>query len=50
MSTKSTFDKVITLGAFEHIGNLTKSFAKIAYFEAGQGNYLGNGQYLMVHS
>jgi cyclopropane-fatty-acyl-phospholipid synthase len=24
------FDRVITLGAFEHIGNLTKSFAKIA--------------------
>ncbi|HEY9767630.1 MAG TPA: class I SAM-dependent methyltransferase [Coleofasciculaceae cyanobacterium] len=22
----------------------------IAYFEAGQGNFLGNGQYLMVHS
>ena len=34
------FDKVITLGAFEHISNLTKSFAKIASFLKPEGKVL----------
>ncbi len=34
------FDKVITLGAFEHIGNLTKSLAKIASFLKPEGKVL----------
>ena len=34
---RQKFDKVITLGAFEHIGNLTKSFAKIASFLKPEG-------------
>ena len=34
------FDKVISLGAFEHIGNLTKSFTKIASILKPQGKVL----------
>lgn len=29
---ENKFDKIITIGFFEHVGNLTKSFAKIAEF------------------
>lgn len=31
------FDKIISLGVFEHIGNLTKSFAKVASFLKPEG-------------
>ena len=31
------FDRIISLGVFEHIGNLTKSFAKIASFLKPEG-------------
>ncbi|MEM6612971.1 MAG: class I SAM-dependent methyltransferase [Cyanobacteria bacterium P01_C01_bin.72] len=37
---KHQFDKVITLGAFEHIGNLTASFAKIASYLKPKGKVL----------
>ncbi|MGF1487546.1 MAG: class I SAM-dependent methyltransferase [Prochloraceae cyanobacterium] len=31
------FDKIISIGAFEHIGNLTKSFEKVASFVKPEG-------------
>ena len=34
------FDKIISLGVFEHIGNLTKSFAKVASFLKPEGKVL----------
>lgn len=34
---ETKFDKVITFGVFEHIGNLTKSFAKLASFLKDDG-------------
>ncbi len=34
------FDKIISLGMFEHIGNLTKSFAKVASFLKPDGKVL----------
>lgn len=34
------FDKIITLGVFEHIGNLTKSFAKVSSFLKPEGKML----------
>lgn len=34
------FDKIITLGVFEHIGNLTNSFKKVASFLKPEGKFL----------
>lgn len=34
---ETTFDKIIAIGLFEHVGNLTKSFAKLASFLKDDG-------------
>jgi cyclopropane-fatty-acyl-phospholipid synthase len=34
---ETKFDKIITIGVFEHVGNLRKSFQKLAYFLKDNG-------------
>ena len=37
---ETKFDKIVAIGLFEHIGNLTKSFQKLAYLLKGDGKVL----------
>lgn len=40
VNLEQKFDKIISLGVFEHIGNLTNSFEKVASFLKPEGKFL----------